>query len=64
MEVKMILSREELNRLSEEEYFNTLLKGLNIELNEDEKNTVTAVKEASGTNVKMDRAFDTALIMY
>jgi len=60
----MILSREELNRLSEEEYFNTLLKGLNIELNEDEKNTVTAVKEASGTNVKMDRAFDTALIMY
>ncbi len=60
----MTLSGEELNKLSGDEYFQLLLKGLYLDLNENEKNVLNAIKEAPGTNERTNRAFETALIMY
>ena len=60
----MPLSRDELNALSGDDYFKIMLKGLYLDLNEDEKNVLNALKEAPGINEGMNRAFETALIIY
>ncbi len=60
----MTISREELNKLSGDDYFKLLLKGLYLDLTEDEQNVLIAIKEGSGTNDKTNRALETALIMY
>jgi hypothetical protein len=60
----MPLSRDELNQLSGEDFFEVLLKGLYLDLSEDEKNTLIALREATGTNERTNRAFGSALIMY